>query len=337
MKILIIGGTKFLGRAMVESALASGHEVTLFNRGKTNADLFPEVEKLIGDRRSDLSALAGRSWDAVIDTSGYIPREINLLGEALRGNIGHYTFISSISVYEESNFTQSNTPESGSLQVLSDPTVETIIGETYGGLKVLCEQAAEQQFADQTLIIRPGFIVGPHDPTFRLNYWLSRAAKGGEMLAPGAPDHPLQIIDVRDLADWTIRLVEGGQTGIYNATGPQVPLPWGEVLQMACQLANPDTQLIWVEEAFLLTHEITPFAHLPLWVPRQMAGVHQVSIQKALADGLTFRSLEDTIQITLPFAIEMAQSLPESDASLRLEQEQATLQQWHQHFTTTLS
>src|SRR4030095_11435959 len=211
MRILVIGGTMFLGRHIVEHALARGHEVTLFHRGKTNPHLFPDLEHVLGDRKESLEPLAGRRFDAILDTCGYVPRVVKLSAHALSGAAPHYTFISTISVY--SDHKTLNQDETGPTGELEDPTREEITGDTYGPLKVLCEQAAAESFTGRVLVIRPGLIVGPHDPTDRFTYWPVRIARGGEVLAPGPEDTPVQLIDVRDLAAWTVEMMETGRTG----------------------------------------------------------------------------------------------------------------------------
>ena len=229
MNLLILGGTIFLGRYLVEAALARGHQVTLFNRGQHNSELYPDVEKLRGDRDGGLDVLRGRRWDAVVDTSGYVPRVVRASAELLADAVEHYTFISSISVYP--HFRSVGLDESAPVGTLDDPTVEEITGESYGPLKALCEQAVEQALPGRTLVIRPGLIVGPHDYSDRFTYWVRRVAQGGELLAPAHPDWHTQIIDVRDLAEWTLRMVERRQTGVYNATGPEYDLTFGQLLE----------------------------------------------------------------------------------------------------------
>ncbi|CAN5592946.1 SDR family oxidoreductase [soil metagenome] len=327
MKLLILGGTIFLGRHIVEAALARGHEITLFNRGQHNVDLFPQVEKLHGDRTSDLSALAGRQWDAVIDTCGYAPRHVRASAEFLAEQVEHYTFISSISVYPD--FTQAGIDENAPVGALADPTVEEITGETYGPLKALCEQAAEAALPGLVLNIRPGLIVGPHDPTDRFTYWPQRVARAGEILAPGDPQQFVQFIDVRDLAAWTVAIIEQRKTGIYNATGPTHPLTMQNFLE-ACQNVTQDNVLFtWVSDEFLLAQEVGPFAEMPLWVPASEAGLEQVNCAKAIGDGLTFRALPETIIDTLAWHNQRV-----SDVGLRAglapEREAALLTAWHQ-------
>ena len=300
MKLLILGGTVFLGRALVDTALARRHTVTLFNRGQHHAELYPEVEKLRGDRDGDLGALRGRRWDAVIDTCGYVPRVVRASAELLADAVDHYTFISSISVYP--HFKRRGLDESAEVGVLADPAVETIDGDTYGPLKALCEQAAEQVLPGRVLNIRPGLIVGPHDYSDRFTYWVQRVSQGGEVLAPGRPERHMQFIDVRDLAECTLRMVEGRRTGIYNATGPDQPLPMGTLLDVCRDVSQSDARFTWVDEAFLAEHEVGAWIELPLWIPESdpdMVGFADVDCSKAIAAGLTFRDLAATVRDTL--------------------------------------
>jgi 2'-hydroxyisoflavone reductase len=297
MRLLILGGTVFLGRHLVEAAQTRGHEITLFNRGQHNPELFPKVEKLRGDRDNDLSALQGRRWDAVIDTCGYIPRAVRQSAELLADNVDHYTFVSSLSVYAD--FSQPGIDESAPVGRLDDPTVEEVTGETYGPLKALCEEAAEEAMPGRVFNVRPGLIVGPHDPTDRFTYWPVRVADGGDVLAPSRPDYPTEIIDVRDLAEWIIRMAEARKTGVYNATGPAITI--GELLETSRQVSGIDAQFHWVDEAFLLEKGVQPWQELPLWVTDDpnMAGFAHFNINKAVVDGLTFRPLDVTVRATL--------------------------------------
>jgi 2'-hydroxyisoflavone reductase len=297
MHILILGGTRFLGRHLVEAARAAGHEVTLFNRGKSNPDLFPQVETLSGDRRESLDALKGRRWDACIDTCGYIPREVRMSAEALRDSVGHYTFISTISVYTDA--LKPGDDESGLLGTLEDPTVEEVTGETYGPLKVLCEQAAESNLPGRVLTVRSGLIVGPHDPTDRFTYWVARAVEGGAMLGPGNPEQTLQFIDGRDQAAWIIRMTEANTTGIFNVSGPASPLTMRETLETCVQVAGAGAALTWVEEAFLLEQGLQPWAELPLWIPDGSNAALNIHLGKAQAAGLVCRPLVETVRDTL--------------------------------------
>jgi 2'-hydroxyisoflavone reductase len=300
--ILIIGGTVFLGRHLVEAALAAGHTLTLFNRGQHNPELFPEVEKLRGDRDGDHSALAGRRFDAAIDTSGYIPRAVRTAAELLAPNVGHYTFISTISVYP--TYDQIGIDEDATLGTLDDPATEQVTGETYGPLKALCERAAEAAMPGRTLIVRPGLIVGPHDPTDRFTYWPARVARGGPFVAPEHPGYLTQFIDVRDLAEWTLRMVEAGRTGVYNATGPAQPLPLGDLLEACRAASGSDAAPVWVSAEQLQAHAVQPWMELPLWLPDtpEYAGFSQVSVARAVAAGLSFRPLADTVAATLSWA-----------------------------------
>ncbi len=299
MKILVLGGTVFVGRAFIESALERGHTITMFNRGKSNPELFPEVEKLSGDRREDLSALDGRRWDAVLDTCGYLPREVRLSAQKLASAVDHYTFISSISVYQD--FFTPGIAEDYPTGTLADPETEDIWAN-YGPLKFLCEQAAEAAMPGRVLHVRPGLIVGRYDRTDRFTYWPHRVALGGEVLAPGEPSTPTQFIDVRDLMDWTLRMIETGQTGVYNATGPDYALGMGEFLETCVKTTGSGARLTWTSEEFLAANEVQPWTDLPAWMalssPEEPA-LMKVDCRKAFAAGLTFRSLADTIQDTL--------------------------------------
>lgn len=300
MKLLILGGTAFLGRHLVDAAQARGHEITLFNRGQRNPALFPDLEKLRGNRDGDLAALQGRRWDAVIDTCGFVPRIVRASAELLADVVDHYTFISSISVYAD--FRKRGMGEDAPVGTLEDETTEEVTNEAYGPLKALCEQAAERAMPGRVLNIRPGLIVGPHDPTDRFTYWPHRIAQGGEVLAPGRPERQVQFIDARDLAGWTIRMVEAKQTGVYNATGPDYSLTMGQVLEECRRQGGSDARLIWVDEKRLLEAGATPWMEVPLWIPEtdpDAPGFAATNCTKAFAAGLTFRPLADTVRDTL--------------------------------------
>ena len=329
MKLLVLGGSQFVGRWIVETALERGHTLTLFNRGKTNPHLFPNVEKIIGDRDGELDKLNGRTWDAVIDVSGYVPRVVRASAEALKDKVQHYTFVSTISVYDTRENLTPNKDENAPLARLEDETVEEITGETYGGLKVLCEQAVMDVFPDNYLIPRPGLIVGAYDHTQRFPYWVARIAKGGEVLA-FAPEHPIQFIDARDLADWTIQNVEAQTTGIYNLTGPDYPLTIGDMLKAIRDVTRSDAEMVYVDEAFLQEHEIMPFSDLPFHVPSMefAQSIFTTNIQKALDTGLTIRPLEDTIQDTWEWRKDL--DVPEDGTpGLLANEEGKLLQVWH--------
>ena len=303
MKILIIGGTRFLGRHLVQSARARGHEVMLFNRGLTNPDLFPDVETILGDREKDFSEFLCHEWDAVIDTCGYVPRVVRLSASALEGCVDRYVFISSISVYP--GFSKVGIDESDPVAKMEDETVEEITGETYGPLKALCEQTVQEVFGDdRSLIIRPGLIVGPYDPTDRFTYWPVRVARGGDVLAPESPEAPVQIIDVRDLSDFIIKLIEENASGTFNVTGPDYALTIGEMLETSKRVSDSDAKFHWASAEFLSRHEVAPWSDMPVWIPNteEDAGFSRVDVSKAIRAGLTFRPLEDTVRDTLEWA-----------------------------------
>lgn len=328
MNLLILGGTVFLGRSLVESALARGHQVTLFNRGQHNPELFPQVEKLRGDRDGGLDALRGRRWDAVIDTCGYVPRVVRDSAHVLADAVEHYTFISSISVYAKLD--RLGMDEDSPLGTLTDERIEQITGETYGPLKALCERAVEQVLPQRTLVVRPGLIVGPHDISDRFPYWPRRIAQGGEVLAPGRPTSLTQIIDVRDLADWTIAMVERRAIGVYNATGPERPLSMGDLLETCRAVVGSNARLTWVDEAFLLEQGVQPWSEVPLWMPEtpDTIGFSAVDCRRAIGVGLTFRPLEEIIQATLDWD----RSRPVDTryrAGLAAEREAEVLAAWH--------
>jgi 2'-hydroxyisoflavone reductase len=320
VRILVLGGTKFLGRHTVEAALARGHELTLFNRGETNPELFPEAEKLHGDRDGSLAALEGGRWDAVVDTSGYVPRVVRRSAELLRDLAPHYTFVSSISVYADFSTGPS---EASPVAELEDPSTEEFRGPAYGALKAACERVVAEVYGDGALLVRPGLIVGPDDPTGRFTYWPHRIARGGDVLAPEPRDGAVQFVDVRDLAEWTVRMVEQRAAGVYNATGPAHRLTMEELLDACRALANPHARLVWVDGAFLLEHGVVEYSELPLWIgDPDWAGHSDVDVSKALAAGLTFRPLEETVRATL------AEAQFADDAGLRPEREEELLAGW---------
>lgn len=296
MKILILGGKRFLGIALVEAALQAGHTPTLFNRGLTNPELFPKVTNLIGDRDGDLNALKRRKWDAVIDTSGFVPRVVKQSASFLSGRCGSYTFISSVSVYQD--FRMPDITEDYTLAQLDDPENEDFSGDAYGPLKALCEYEIQQNFDGPVLVLRPGLIVGPNDPTDRFTYWPWRVSLGGKVLAPAPPSSNLQFIDVRDLAEFIIRMIENGNEGAYNVAGPKKPATLGSLL-VACREASlSNASFVWVEEPFLLNENVTPWTDLPLWVPSTdpaFTGFYNININKAIKAGLKFRPLSQTV------------------------------------------
>lgn len=329
MNLLILGGTIFLGRHVVERAFERGHEVTIFHRGQSGADLFPadthpNVEKLLGDRDGNLDALRNRQWDAVVDPSGYVPRLVNDSAKLLADSVEHYTFISSISVYDDMT---SEIDEETAVGTLEDETVEEITGPTYGPLKALCEQAAEAAMPGRVCNVRAGLIVGPHDPTDRFTYWPHRVSQGGSVLAPDAPTVPIQFVDVRDLADWLVRVAEAKTTGIFNATGPADPLTMGAYLETCKEVTASDATFTWASEEFLLENEVAPFVEMPLWVPKEAVGMSQANRAKAIAAGLTFRPMADTIRDTLAWSKTRPENMPWR-AGLAPEKESDLLAKW---------
>ncbi len=301
MKILIIGGTRFVGRHLVEAALARGHQVTLFNRGQTNPGAFPEIETILGDRETGLEKLAGRGWDAVVDTCGYYPRVVNLSAQALKDSVGQYVFISSVSVYAD--FDTVGLDEEYPLGTTEDETIEEFSGETYGPLKVLCEKVVGEAFPAGALIIRPGLIVGPYDPTDRFTYWPVRVARGGKVLAPVGPDELTQFIHARDLADFTVRCIERRTTGVFNTVGPDEPCQFGELLEACKRVSGSDAEFVWASEEFIAGHQVAPWMELTVWVSSADGkGMLQVSNARARANGLKFKSTEEVVRDTLEWA-----------------------------------
>jgi 2'-hydroxyisoflavone reductase len=307
LRLLILGGTKFLGRHTVDAALAAGHDVTSFTRGRTNPDLFPQVERLRGDRDGDLGALAGREWDAVVDTSGFVPRVVRQSAELLRESVGRYVFVSSISVYDD--FSQP-VDESSPLGRLEDPASENVDAD-YGALKAGCEDVVSEVFGERGTSVRAGLLVGPYDPTERFTYWPRRLAEGGDVLAPGEPAAPAQLVDARDLAAWLLQLAEHGPGGAINATGPAEPLTLGGLLERAIRAVGSDARLVWTDEDRLLAEGVQPWTELPLWAPgAEFAALQQTQIGRALAAGLTFRPLEETVRDTLAWSLEAGEQRP---------------------------
>jgi len=328
MKLLILGGTKFLGRHLVESARAAGHAVTLLNRG-SRPGLFAGVEELRGDRSlaaQGLEALGNRRWDAVIDTSGYLPRLVSVSAERLRDLVGRYVFISSISVYSE--FVEAP-DESSPVANLSDANSEDI-SRDYGALKAACERVVTATFGARALNIRPGLIVGPFDPTGRFTYWPMRLARGGEVLAPADPTADVQFIDARDLARWTIELIERGIGGVFNATGPAQRLNFGTFLEAAQRALATRCRFTWVDADFLVEHAVEPWMELPLWV-NDAPGLQRVNIARALAQGLEFTPLDKTIVDTFNWARTHSAALGRESlgsAGLQAEKEARVLAAW---------
>jgi 2'-hydroxyisoflavone reductase len=346
MRLLVIGGTRFLGRHLAQQALDAGHEVTLLHRGRsaTPASLFPRAEHLIADRDGDLAVLAGaRTWDAAIDTCAYVPRHVRTLAERLAGRIGQYQLVSTISVY--ASMDGERTDEDAALAELPDPSVEAVTGETYGGLKVLCERAAAAGFAARgtpVLVPRPGLLVGPFDPTGRFTWWVQRVARGGPTLAPGDPAQPVQFIDARDAAAWMLRQAESTCAGVFNLTGPTAALSMRDLLEAARQVLASDAAFEWVGERYLLDQGVAPWTELPLWLPQAQAGLHRTELRRALAAGLQCRPLAQTLSDTCAWAASlpatpsaaptpaMAGAPARPAVGLAAEREQQLLQGWRQ-------
>jgi 2'-hydroxyisoflavone reductase len=339
LRILILGGTGFTGPFQVRYAVERGHKVTVFNRGKTHPGEVPkEVEQLIGDRNGQLDALKNRKWDVVIDNPTSAPVWVRDAAQILKGNVDRYVFISTISVYADTS--KPGTDETAPLAKYHGPDAmkesrESIIAsqyQLYGPLKALSEQEAEKWFPKQTLIIRPGLIVGPRDETDRFTYWPVRIDRGGEVLAPGDPGDPVQFIDGRDLAEWVIRMVEQGATGIYNATGPDKTLGVGAMLE-GIKSANKSTaNFTWVTTDFLEAQKVAPWSDMPVWVPPrgEEGGMGRISIQRALGKGLTFRPLADTARDTLTwFKSQPAERQAKLKAGLTAAREAEVLAAWH--------
>ena len=331
LKILILGGTAFLGPAIVRYARSQGHQLTLFTRGKTNANLFPDIEMLVGDRDGNLEALKNRQWDVVIDTSGYIPRLVTDSAKLLAGNIGQYIFISSISVFAD--FSVRGLDESSPVGVLEDETVEEITGLTYGPLKALCEQAAEKVMRGRTTNIRPGLIVGPMDRSDRFTYWPVRIAEGGEVLTPESPDVVTQIIDVNDLAMFIVRCAERNITGTFNATSPTGELTMGEIFETCKKVSGSDATFTYVSHEFMVEKELHEWSDIPVYVPLDGAdaGHPFINVNKALRKGLTFRPISETIRDTLDWWATVPQERRDRPmrSGLTAEREREALEAWH--------
>ncbi len=342
MKLLIIGGTRFIGRHLVAAALAHNHEVTLFNRGNLSSAV-AGVETIHGNRNSDLMKLQGRRWDAVIDTCGYLPGSVRASAEALSGCVDHYVFISSLSVYADvstpgidetaavATLTEEQLGKAEAIDSSGQVSAPTY-GEMYGGLKALCEQTLEEILPGRVLAIRPGLIVGSHDYTDRFTYWVVRVASGGEVLAPGRPERYVQLIDVRDLAGWIVRMLERRETGIFNATGPPGELTMKRLLEECKAVSGSAASLTWVSESFLDREKVAAWSEMPLWLPEdnpKLKGFMFVNCDKAINSGLVFRPLSETIQDTLSWR---EKNFPNEElkAGLGSDKEQNLLRQWHE-------
>lgn len=345
MKILILGGTKFLGRYVVEAAVARGHEVTLFNRGQLNPELFPEVEKLRGDRDGGLDALKGRRWDAVVDPSGYSPRVVRDSARLLADAVEHYAFISSQSAYRDTRvpgvnedypvatITDEQLREAEALKQ-SELTTAPFFWERYGALKALCERAAEEEMPGRVLNVRAGLIVGPHDYSDRFTYWPRRVAEGGEVLAPGDPERQVQLIDVRDLAEWTLDMTEARRAGTFNATGPEHRLTMGRVLDVCRGTTGSDARFVWMDEQFMLDAGLGPWMEVPLWIQQEGPDDENryfmgLNVEKAVAAGLKFRPLSETVRDTLEWDLARPADT-QRRAGLARDKERTVLEAWRE-------
>ena len=339
MNLLILGGTGFTGPNQVRYALSRGHKVTTFNRGKTHPGELPsEVEQLVGDRNGQLDALKNRKWDVVIDNPTSVPVWVRNAAQVLKGNVDRYVFISTISVYADTS--KPGTDETAPLAKYSGADAmkesrDSILASKYalyGPLKALSEQEAEKCFPKKTLVIRPGLIVGPRDETDRFSYWPVRIDRGGEVLAPGDPSDPVQFIDARDLAEWTIRMVENGETGIYNATGPERKLGIGEMLNGIKDANKSNANFTWLDADFLAAQKVEPWSDMPVWIPPrgEEAGANQISNKRALAKGLSFRPLAETARDTLAWFKSQPQDRQSKlRAGLTPKREVEVLAAWH--------
>jgi len=328
--ILILGGTGFLGPHVVDVARARGHTVTLFNRGKTHPGLFPDVEKLHGDRDGHLEALQGRKWDAVLDTSGYVPRIVTDSAKLLGPNVGHYIFISTVSVYK--NESTVGADESDPVATIADPKTEQVTPESYGALKALCEQAAEAAMPGRVASLRSGLIIGPGDPTGRFTHWPSRMAEGGEVLAPGDGSTPVQYIDGRDLAALVVTMIENKSVGVYNAFGPAAKQTMREALEAVNHASGDKAKLVWVPASFLEENKVTEWGDMPMWLDNkgENAGFGTRSNKRAIAAGATFRPIADTARDTLAWLATLDEAKREKVASsgIKRDRELAVIAAW---------
>lgn len=324
VKVLVIGGTRFVGRAFVELAVRQGHDVAVFHRSVSEPRDFPSVEHLHGDRDGGLGLLRGRSWDAVLDTCAYVPRAVQEAAAVLRDAAGHYTLVSTLSVHPDDM--PAGATERTAVHKPPFPQTEMVTAQTYGPLKVACEQAAKTAFADRCLIVRPGYIVGPHDPSDRFTFYLRRAASGGEMAAPGPPDAPVQVIDVRDLAAFMLDRIEAADRGVYGVVGPGEPIVMRDVLATARDVAAAGTTFTWLSEEFLDAVGDQAQQWFPMWEP-QLPGVHTYDPAKAVAAGLRRRPLAHTVADTLAWDRQRGQ--PELRTGLSAQMESELLATWH--------
>ncbi|HUP84661.1 MAG TPA: SDR family oxidoreductase [Acidimicrobiales bacterium] len=327
MRLLLLGGTGFVGRHITDAALDAGHDVTLFNRGRTNAGGFPDAARLVGDRESgDLTALAGGEWDAVVDVNAYTPRRVREAIAALDGRVGHYTFVSTVSVYVHGPSTGVPDDESAPLERLEDPTSEEVTNASYGALKVLCEEEVQAAFPDASTIVRPGMVAGPHDPTDRFTWWVRRAARGGEMLVPDRPDQPVQVVHARDQADFVVAATVSGRCGDFNSVGPSSPLTLRGLVEACAAAAQSNVEPVWVDEAFVAEHDI-PF---PLYLPSDAAidNIFEAWSAAVAAGLLVNRSIVDTAADTLAWDRTRPDQSAMGPGTLSPERESELLEAW---------
>ncbi len=330
LDILILGGTGYLGPAIVNAARPRGHTLTLFNRGRTNPGMFPDIEQLRGDRDGKLDALRGRKWDAVIDDTGYVPRVVRQTVELLEPYVGRYLFTSTLSVYSDAKTLGQDESAARATMPPEEASSEEV-RKHYSALKAACEDVVTGAFGARATIVRPGYIIGPRDPYDRLTYWVARSARGGDMLGPGDGTDPTQFIDVRDLGAFFVRCLENDAAGAYNATGPAERLTMAGLLDACREAAGTPVKVIWVPEPFLTEHGASPEdesrEHLPLWAPGHALG--EVSIAKGLAAGLTFRPTVETARDTLAWWNEQPEERrAKMRGGLPPEREQAILEAW---------
>ena len=326
MRILIIGGTAFVGRHIAQAAADRGHDLTLFHRGTTGADLFPKATHLSGDRDADLSALSAGSWDATIDMCAYFPRQVRSLAAALRGRGGRYVFISSVSAYSPS--VPAGYDESAPLAEIGDPDATEITDANYGGLKVACEQSGAELFGPGTTIIRPTYVIGPYDRSYRFTWWVDRIARGGAVLAPGDPADPVQLIDARDQGSWIVSLLERSVTGTFHAVSTAPPFGFGDMLAaIAAEVAPAGTRLTWAGSDFLRKAGVDGAA-LPLWDEgdASVANMNTADPAAAFAAGLTPRPLRETVADI--YAEDRAPSAGRPRVGISAEREAELLAQW---------
>lgn len=329
MHVLVLGGTGFVGRHMALEAHARGFELTFFNRGSDRA-LLPDAERVVGDRQAGVDALAGRRFDAVLDVNGYLPRIVGEAVRALRATVPRYAFVSTVSVYDAplhgSPDSGATLREDGPLREPPEAAVEAIDRETYGPLKVACERVVTEAYGDAALLIRPGVVVGPHDPSDRFTYWVRRVSEGGDVLAPEAPDTPTQLVDARDLARWTVDALAAGRSGAYNVVAPAGSVTFGGIVDAVRAASEADARAVWVDRSFLAHEGVRPGADLPLWAPDAGGGMYRADASRALATGLAVRPLVDSARDTL--AWDRGRGAPPLEAGLTREREAELLRAW---------